>query len=170
MAAWFNKWLMVSLLPAYLYINGPHPLHLSVVEINHSQEDKTLEITCRIFRDDFEKILIQNNKTRVDLINPANKAAMEKLVNEYIYQHLRIKTGGKQINLTGIGFEFERSEDAIYSYFQAENISAIKNIEVMNTILYDLFDDQQNILHVTVGGNRKSSRLDQPAKDVNFSF
>lgn len=176
MASWFNKWLIVSALPACLYINGmkakeiPHPLHLSVVEANHNAEEKTLEITCKIFRDDFEKILKQNFKTRVDLINPPNRSAMEKLVKDYIYQHLRIKLEGKNEKLECLGFEFERGEDAVYCYFEIEDLKSIKQLSVSNTILHDLFDDQQNIIHVTVDGNRKSSKLNYPASEASFSF
>lgn len=197
MAAWFNKWLLTSLIPACFYINGlqsgeqstingtqalhhtanfvlpasyfpMHPFHVSVVEINHNAVDKTLEITCKIFRDDFEKILIQNYKTKVDLINPTDRPAMEKLVNDYVQKHLGIKAGGKLLHYTGLGFE--REDDAVYSYFQIENISSVKKIELTNTILHDLFDDQLSIMHVTVGGNRKSGKLNYPAKEAAFQF
>jgi hypothetical protein len=43
-----------------------HPFHVSVVEINHNETDKTLEISCKIFIDDFEKVLAQNYKVKVD--------------------------------------------------------------------------------------------------------
>lgn len=176
MAAWFNKWLLLTLLPSGLYINGikegenVHPIHVSVVEMNHNREDKALEITIKLFRDDFEKVLIKNNKTKVDLINPTDKAAMENLVNHYIYQHLRIKSDGKQLAIAGIGFEFDRSEDAVYSYFQVENLAIVKNIDCENTLMHDLFEDQQNIIHVMVGNERKSTKLNYPRSLASFSF
>ena len=176
MAAWFNKWLVISFLPACLYINGNnpaenlHPLHISVVEMNYSSEDKTLEITCKIFRDDFERALAKINKTKVDLINPPSRPAMETLVNNYIYQHLKIKTQGKELPIEGIGFEFEKREDAVYAYFQAEKLGPIKNLELTNSLMHDMFTDQQNIVHVSVGGERKSSRLDYPKSEASFAF
>src|SRR6476661_2375693 len=36
---------------------APHPFHVSTTEINHNATDKTLEISCRIFTDDFESCL-----------------------------------------------------------------------------------------------------------------
>jgi hypothetical protein len=204
MAALFNKWLLISIMPACFYINGMmfslqstvntqqsaikgqqslrssrnfvlltshlplHPFHVSVTEINHNAADKTLEVTCKIFRDDFEKILIQNYKTKVDLINPTDRAAMEKLVNDYVQKHLSIKGDGKLLQFTGLGYE--REDDAVYSYFQVNNINSVKKIELTNTILHDLFDDQLSIMHVTVGGNRKSGKLNYPAKQTSFEF
>jgi hypothetical protein len=166
----------MAIIPASLYISGDyrrqetHPLHLSVVEINHNKEEKTLEVTCKIFRDDLEKVLAKNNKTKVDLINPANKAAMESLVNNYIFHHVRLHADGRLVPVTGIGFEYEKSEDAIYSYFQAENITSLKVLDCTNSILHELYEDQQNIIHVIVGGNRKSTKLDYPAVSASFNF
>ena len=76
-----------------------HPLHVSVTEINHNSTDKTLEISCKLFTDDFEKVLAQNYKTKVDLINPVDRPAMEKLVNDFVQKHLTIKADGKSVPL-----------------------------------------------------------------------
>ncbi len=101
MVTWFNKWLFILLVPASLHISGKtneekglfdskqkdfvHPLHVSVTEINHNAADKTLEISCKLFTDDFEKVLTQNYKTKVDLINPPDRPAMEKLVSDFVH-------------------------------------------------------------------------------------
>lgn len=147
---------------------GPHPFHVSVVEINHNAADKTLEITCKLFTDDFEKVLKQNYNTKVDLINPPDKKAMDTLVKKYILSHLSVLIDGKQPGLTYLGFE--REEDAVYGYLQAENIITVKKVEITNKLMYDLFDDQVNIMHVVVNGERKSTRLDYPATFVKIEF
>ena len=117
MATWFNKWFFIFLIPAGIYMSGSlheskhlcntepigakaHPLHVSVIEINHNATDKTLEISCKLFTDDFEKVLTQNYKTKVDLINPTDRPAMEKLVNDFIQKHLAIKADGKPVQLS----------------------------------------------------------------------
>ncbi len=182
MVAWFNKWLFILLVPASLY-TGPysddkrilsdhreevHPLHVSVTEINHNATDKTLEISCKLFTDDFERVLTQNYKTKVDLINPPDRPAMEKLVNDFIHKHLMVKADGKPVQFSYLGFE--KDNDAIYTYLQVDNIGTVKKLEVINTILYELFTDQINLMHITVGGKRKSTKLDYPDKEAVFSF
>lgn len=184
MATWINKWLFTILVPAVLYIPANlnekkilfertgntviHPLHVSVTEINHNASDKVLEISCRIFTDDFEKVLTRNYKTKVDLINPPDRAAMEKLVSDFVQQHLVLKADNKRLQLSYLGYE--RDNDAIYSYLQVENMPAIKKLEVSNSILHELFTDQINLMHVTVGGKRKSVKLDYPEKQTFFDF
>ena len=59
MASSLNKWLFILGLSFVLTSAKPvdHPFHVSVIEINHNAADKNLEISCKIFTDDFEKIM-----------------------------------------------------------------------------------------------------------------
>jgi len=145
-----------------------HPFHVSVVEINHNAAEKTLEISCKIFTDDFEKVLAQNYKAKVDLINPPNKAAMDTLVKKYISSHLSLIADGKPVKFSYIGFE--RESEAVYSYAQVDNIASVKKIIVTNKLMQDLFTDQINLVHVIVGGNRKSTKLDYPETQAVVEF
>jgi hypothetical protein len=139
-----------------------------VVEINHNAVDKTLEISCKIFTDDFEKALVQNYQTKVDLINPPNKAAMDTLVKKYISAHLSISANGKPVYFSYLGFE--RENEAVYSFLQADNVAAVKKIDISNSLMHDLFTDQISLMHLIVGGNRKSAKLDYPNTQVSFQW
>jgi hypothetical protein len=168
MAASVYKWLILPLFSLVLLSARPHPFHVSVIEINHNANDKTLEISCKIFTDDFEKILAKTYKTHVDLGNPPNHAAMDSLVKKYIFSHLGLKANGKTVNLSYVGFEPDH--EAVYGYVEVDNIPALTKIDITNTIMYDQFDDQVNIMHVIVNGNRKSSKLNYPDKEISLSF
>ncbi len=171
MASSVYKWLAIPLLAVLsgaAKAPGAHPFHVSVVEVNHNAVDKTLEISCKIFTDDFEKVLTQNYETKVDLINPPDKAAMDTLVKKYIASHLFLSADGKPVKLSYIGFEKE--SEAVYGYVQADNIASVKKIDIINTLMHDLFTDQINLMHVTVGGNRKSTKLDYPESKATFAF
>src|SRR4026207_1215483 len=89
--------------PGSRLTDADHPFHVSVVEIEHNAAEKTLEISCKIFTDDFEKILVKNYKTKVDLINPPDHKAMDTLVKKYLRSHLFINADGKPVNLTYLG-------------------------------------------------------------------
>ncbi|GAB2816702.1 hypothetical protein GCM10027043_16580 [Ferruginibacter profundus] len=141
---------------------------MSVTEIEHNAKDKTLEISCKIFTDDFEKTLRQVYKTTVDLINPKDKAAMNKLVSDYVQKHLTLTVDGKKVSLQFIGYE--QQEEGILSYYQVNNITAVKKIDITNSILYEYKKEQIEIMHVTVGGNRKSTKLSNPDDKASFDF
>ncbi len=167
MASSFYKWLMLATLGIMLSA-ARHPFHISVVEINHNAADKTLEISCKIFTDDFEKVLAQNYKTKVDLTNPPDKKAMDSVVKRYIVSHLSVSVDGKPEMLSYLGFE--KDAEAVYSYAQVNNVGSLKKIELINKLMHDLFTDQVNIMHVIVNGNRKSTKLDYPATSAKIEF
>lgn len=145
-----------------------HPIFLSVTEIEHNAKDKTLEISCKVFTDDFEKTLRQVYKTTVDLINPKDKAAMNKLVSDYVQKHLSLTVDGKKVALQFIGYE--QQEEGILSYYQVNSIASVKKIDIINNILYEYKKEQIGIMHVTVDGNRKSTRLNNPEDKASFEF
>jgi hypothetical protein len=64
-------WLLVSIPRSANYFSleqteSLHPYYISVVEINHNATDKSLEISCKIFTNDFETTLEKNYKTKVE--------------------------------------------------------------------------------------------------------
>jgi hypothetical protein len=171
MASSLYKWLLIPVWGVFLSsagLKGFHPFHVSVVEINHNAAEKTLEITCKIFTDDFEKVLVQNYKTRVDLSNPPDRKAMDSVVKKYIFSHLSVAVDGKPGNLSYVGFE--KDAEAVYSYVQIENVASVKKVEVINKLMHDMFTDQVNIVHVIINGNRKSTKLDYPATAAKIEF
>ncbi len=145
-----------------------HPLHVSTVEADFNPKEKTIEITCKIFTDDFETALSKTTADKIDLSKPDAKAAMDKFVSAYLTKNLRFKVGGKQKALKYIGFEKDR--EATNAYFEIENVSALNNAEIYDTILYDLFTDQMSIVHVVKGGKRISNKVIYPDKVVSVKF
>jgi len=145
-----------------------HPYYISVVEINHNATDKTLEISCKIFTNDFETTLEKNYKTKIDLSNPKDKASTDKWITDYIKKHLSIKVDGKGVNLSYLGFE--KDEEAVFSYFQVDNVANVKRVNVSNSLLHDFSDQQINIIHCSVGGRRQSTKLDYPNTEAGFQF
>ena len=160
------KWLTVF---ALLNFSGlHHPIFLSVTEIEHNSKTKGLEISCKIYTDDFETALRKVYNTKVDLLDVKYKTSMNTLVNDYIQKHFAVKVDGKTVQLNFLGFE--QQEEGIVSFYEAKNVAKVTNLEVTNNILYEFKEQQIGIIHVTVGGNRKSTRLDNPAAKATFIF
>jgi len=171
MASSFYKWLFIPCLGVLLSsasTDNTHPFHVSVVEINHNATDKTLEISCKIFTDDFEKVLAQNYKVKVDLTNPPDRKAMDSVVKKYILSHFSVSVDGKPGPLSYLGFE--KDAEAVYSFVQVENVPSVKKVEFTNKLMQDMFTDQVNIVHVIVKGERKSTKLDYPATVAKVEF
>ena len=145
-----------------------HPFYVSVTEVNHNARSQEVEVSCRIFYDDLERTLEKQYHTRVDIVKPADKSKVNQLLNDYIKKHLIIKADGKQLALSYVGYEIQ--EDAAWTYFEVKGINKVKKFEVHDDLLFTEHPEQINMLHVTVGGQRKSTKLSNPDSDAAFEF
>lgn len=177
MAAIFYKWLAVCSLWLMAVpgntgkahpLPAKHPFYIAVTEINLNTSDKTLEVSCKMFADDLEQVLEKNNHVQLDIAAGKDKTSFDKYIPAYVKNHLGVSIDGKAAALSYIGFEKEK--ESAYCYFQVENISSLKKIDVANSLLHDFTSDQINIIHVTVNGKRQSTKLDYPDKNASFSF
>ncbi len=166
MAIILYKWLFVTLMVSNL--SFMHPVFVSVTEVEHNAKEKTLEISCKVFTDDFEKALRKTYNTPIDLVTPKNASAMQTIVGDYVSKHLAITVDDKKATLTFIGYE--QIEEGIYCYFQASNISSIKKISITDNVMYDYKKEQVSVLHVTVNGKRQSTKMNNPKDITVFEF
>ncbi len=168
MAGILYKWFLGLAVCLFFSGGAMHPIYVSVAEIDYNGKGKTLEVSCKLFTDDFEKALRSAYKTNVDLINPPNRAAMDKLVNDYVQKHFTVTLDGKLVALKYLGYE--EIEEGIYSYYEATAIKEPKSIQIFNTLLYSNNEQQMGLMHVTVNGSRKSTKLNNPDSRATVSF
>lgn len=145
-----------------------HPLHLSSTEVNINPKSNTIEISCRIFTDDFEDLLGKKYKVKPDLSASAKHQEMDMLIKDYMKSHLALGTNSKNLHLNYLGFE--NDNEAVIVYLESEKVKAVKKLETNCTLMYDLFDDQTNIFHITMNGKRKSDKLTYPEKKLVSVF
>lgn len=172
----FNKWLSVLVFTAFFSYNTPipafsgmHPYHVSATEIEWNVKESRLEISSKLFTDDFEAVLAKLYKTKTDFADKSMKVQMDELVKKYITSHLSVRNNGKLLPLQLFGWQLDKEVVYVYATASARDFNP-KNITVENTILYDLFTDQMNIVHFLVVGDRKSTKLNYPDRKAQFSF
>lgn len=158
-----NAILLKYLVTALVFI---HPYFVSMTEIEQDKKTNTLDVSVRIFTDDLEKAIRKNYTGKVDLLNANDKSTSEKLIQQYVLQHVSIKADGKNLNMHFIGFDTE--EGSIWSYYECANITSIKTLDVSNTILQDYQKQQINFIHVKAGNYDETIKLDYPDNFKEF--
>jgi hypothetical protein len=148
--------------------SAPHPFYVSVTEIQQNAAEKTLEVSCKFFADDFEETLEKAYQTHLDIASGKDKAAFDQFIPDYISRHFQLLADGKPVKLSYVGYEKEK--EAAYAYFEVQNISSVKQLDAVNSLLHDFKNDQINIMHATVNGKRQSTKLDYPASKASFRF
>ena|SRR5215203_1116485 len=156
--------LLISLLPAA----DLHPLHVTVTEINYDEKDKALEIMMRIFADDLETTLRKaQNVPDLDVTNP-KPMSLDEMMRSYLSTNFAISLDGKSQTVNYIGNE--RDGAAFIFYIEVPKVRKWSKISVTNAVLTEVFDDQSNLVHVTVGEEVKSLRLNKsnPSQELAF--
>jgi hypothetical protein len=139
----------------------PHPFYVSVTEVERNAADKTLEVSCKFFTDDFEHAIENAYKTQVDITAQKDKAHFDKYIPDYINKHLSFSLDGKGTKLNYVGYEIDK--ESVYCYFEVVNVSSVRQLDISNSLLHDFTKEQINIMHITLNGKRQSSKLNYPS-------
>ncbi len=145
-----------------------HPFFVSVTEFSHNQKENSIEISCKMFTDDFENTLKAQYKAAIDLKNPKDARQLETFTYDYLQKHLQLRINSREVKAEFIGYEVEN--EAVWCYMQVSQVPVLNKLEVTNSLLYELFNAQVNIMHAGAGSTRKSTRLVFPQKNATFQF
>ena len=148
---------MKFLLTCFLVGFSFHPIHISVTDIVYDEKERELEITTRIFIDDFELAMRESRKDATLNVLALTHEEQDALLKEYLLKHLEIKLENKAQKISYLGHETE--SEAFECYAIVSNVKKWETIEVRNDILHALYDDQSNLVHVTVREKIRSLRL-----------
>jgi len=147
-----------------------HPLHVSVTEIEMDEKDKRLEIMMRVFADDLELTLRQNlDQPDLDILGMSGQDR-DKVVSGYLKDHFKILLDGKLQKSDYLGHE--QDDQAFVFYIEAPNVKKWKTIQIQNDIIMEIYADQSNLVHVTVGETIRSLRLtkNKSVDKLTFDF
>jgi len=159
---------MISIITGLLMVFALHPFHVSVCEIEHNSEAQSLQITHRIFLDDLEQAINDANKSYFDLYEPQNPQLVDKLIKEYIEEHFQLTVDGQVVTGNYLGHEADL--EAAWCYVEVRNVSTLSKVTILNTILFETFSDQANIIHVTFNGVTHSTQLAGEKKSDTLTF
>lgn len=142
------------------YISGTplHAFHVSVCEIVFDNDQRQLEITHRIFHDDLELALTEWSGQKVDILNPSDPQWLDSLIGGYLQEKTIYTLNGKDVKSNYLGAE--REEGVMYCYQVIPSVKKLKSLNVSNTVLMEIFDDQSNVIHVESQDETKSLKLD----------
>ncbi|MCE3226056.1 MAG: hypothetical protein K0S32_607 [Bacteroidetes bacterium] len=129
-----------------------------------------METTFKLFTNDLEDALKKIYKTKIDLINGKDKAAINTILTNYLNQHFKVNWNVKPEKQFFDFIGFEHESEAIWIYVQYPAPESPKFLEIENTLLYDYLSSQTNIVHVDVNGVKKSSKVSNPEKKLVFEF
>ncbi len=136
-----------------------HKFYVSVTQVDYNAKQQSLQIVSRVFIDDIEELLKERYDKSTNLDKDEESPGVDKNLAIYLNQKLQFVVNGEEVSFKFLGKEYE--DDLIICYLEIENITSLNTIEITNQVLMDLFEEQQNIVHVKKGNQRKSLILEK---------
>jgi hypothetical protein len=165
------KFLKVSIflvLIPLLSFKGIHKYYISVTQINFVEDQQSVQIVSRIFIDDFENLLRQRYDENITLAGNNESKMVEQYMERYLKEKIIIKINNELSDIVFIGREYE--SDIVKCYMEVENIKDISVFEISNKVLFDLYEDQQNIIKTKINLKQKSFILSSQKNSVLLKF
>ena len=147
---------------------GVHKFYLAVFQLEYVPQKKVVQITSRIFIDDLEAALDKKYNKMLGIGSQKEFAETNDLLKQYLNENMHIKINGKAKAFKFLGKETE--DDVLICYYTVQADAKVTSVEMNNTVLFEAYNEQQNIIHTSVGGVKKSLLLtnDNPSGIVEF--
>ena len=131
-----------------------HKFYVSVTKVEYVKKEKSLQIINQIFIDDFENVLRKRFDENITLAEPNESERIESYMKQYLKDKIKIEVNGKPVNFVYLGKEYE--DDMVYSYLEIEGVDQIRSFSIANKVLFELFEEQENIIRTSINGKDKS--------------
>jgi len=160
--------LFLCLIAFSSFTDIKHPYHVGSVEINYNSKSKTFEITGRFFLDDLENGLAKKYGKPFHFNDSKYKTQLDAAIKNYSSEYFKLKTNNEFLKVNYVGYE--EDSESVNIYLESEKIENPKKIEAAVSFLYNLFDDQINLVHIIINGTRKSEKLTYPNRYLYQQF
>lgn len=131
-----------------------HAFHVSKCLIDYSSEDAALQISMHLFIDDLELALEAQGAKQLFVGTEREAEKTNTYIERYLNQRFQLSVNQTAVTFNYIGKETSEDLSAIWCYLEIPNIQQLSELEVHNTILMEIYDDQKNIISIT-GPNQK---------------
>ncbi len=143
------------MLPLFAFATA-HKFYLSVTNVNYSEKDGAIQITSRIFIDDFENVLQERYGFDAELATKNESEEADAYIEKYLRTKFAVEINGKNVSYTFIGKKYDADVMICYIEIPKVDLATTTSIQITNEILTDLYDEQQNIVHFKIDGKKKS--------------
>jgi hypothetical protein len=150
-----------------------HPIHLTLSEVVYEEKSKSIQVTHKIFMDDLERHVEESLKAKGKEVNlklgtPQENPDTDRYLAEYLAAHFKLLINGKAYKANFLGKEYE--DVACWLYVEIPNVPKPKSIDLTDSFLMDLYDDQSNLVNFTFPQKKGSMRFIQGKVRESFSI
>jgi len=151
------KLLLFTILIPLVAFTSIHKFYVSVTLVEYVKEKQSVQIITRIFIDDLEDLLRQRYDENITLNTSKEEQSIDVYIGKYLKSKMQVNINGTPVSFTFIGKEYE--DDIVYCYMEISDVSSIDSFKITNQILFEVFNEQQNIVRTNINSKNKSFLL-----------
>jgi hypothetical protein len=144
-----------------------HDFHTSVTRMDFNPTEKSFEISIRVFTDDLERALSDDNKGQKFTLTDQDKN--DAAVERYIRKHFAL-ISPQNLKKPYAYIGKEREADATWIYVEIPFKEPLSGFSLQNDVLLDTFDDQTNLVNIKYLAQRKSYIFKKDEKTMTLGL
>ena len=127
-----------------------HPIHTTLTEVGLDASDGAMHFTIRAFADDFSAAVSRHARKP----RPSDFIVPDADIAAYVSTAVSVESSGRRAHLIWSGSR--RAGDVIWVTFTVPSVRALAGVKIASTLLFELYDDQVNIVQTTADGRHRS--------------
>lgn len=141
-----------------------HPIKVSTASL---EIKGAITIKLNVFWDDFNDHIMSNYRTQLNVkeVNPATSA----ILNDYIKKQLIIFQDGNKYFFKVTQYALLEEENILQIQGVVEGVDTSRSFRITDTLLFDAFDNQSNILYYFNQGKKTPYQFNKDQTSVIIS-
>jgi hypothetical protein len=139
-----------------------HPLHTSLAELTYDQKTGAVQLSLRVFVDDFTRAAVAFEKKQNALRPASATPAQSPLIGYSLASFVLTDSRGRRVSFASCGGK--RVGDLMWLCFRGQ-AAAGGGLRVLSQVLFDNFKDQINIVQAS-SGDRHANLLFTPGESA----
>ena len=142
-----------------------------MTNLDYLQDQKSCLISIKVFSDDFAALVkdqyaykLQSGDYSVGLIDSL-------VLNQFVWEHLKIRLNGKHIGMKDWRIDSVKNNyEASWLFYSIEFREQLQEVSVRNTIFFNVFNDQKNLMVIANGDEEKAIQFTQRKSAYTVRF
>lgn len=134
--------------------NTLHKYYVSITQIEFVKEQQSVQIISRIFIDDFESVLRKRYDKSITLDRGDDETQIDDYIKKYLLTKIKISINNQEVIPNFIGKKYD--DGIMHCYLEIENVKSISTFQIKNKVLFDMFEDQKNVIRTNINNKNKT--------------
>lgn len=165
-------YILFAGIPAWACTKEEHDIHVSLCEIRWNEESSAFEVSIKIYIDDLELALSKEGAQGLFIGTAKETDDADDHVTAYLRKHFRIELDGVLLEPEFLGKELSDDLLAVWCYVEYNSIAGrSKKCVLSNDILFEVYEDQRNIMDIRMTRSHKAYSIFQPGRSTwSYTF